>query len=104
LLTLPGLLQLTTPTMKLAELIILLRKAELEVGHDADVLLYCEPIAMEEGYDKAHAEGITDIRLVDDWPLPGESLLVQETEKSKKIVIFYDDHDKLSSSIPSIEE
>lgn len=85
--------------MKLDALITVLRQAHDIIGGDVDVLLCFEEVAMEEGYDEAHTEGITDIRLVDDWPLPGESLLAQETEKRKKIVVFYDNHYKLDSSI-----
>ena len=55
--------------------------------------------AMDEGFDEQHTEGISDIRLIDDWPLPGASLVNYEGEKRKKLVIFYDNHFKLDSSV-----
>ena len=54
---------------------------------------------MDEGYDEKCTEGISDIRLVDDWPLPGTSLVNYEGQKPQKLVIFYDNHYKLDSSI-----
>ena len=53
---------------------------------------------MDEGFDEQHTEGISDIRLIDDWPLPGNSLVNYEGEKPKKLVIFYDNHFKLDSA------
>lgn len=54
---------------------------------------------MEDGFDEQNTEGISDIRLIDDWPLPGSSLVNYEGEKRKKLVIFYDNHFKLDSSV-----
>lgn len=84
--------------MKLDELLGLLNKAAAQAGADAEVLLCFEQGAMDEGYDEASTEGISDIRLVDDWPLPGTSLSVYEGEKKQKVVIFYDNHFNLDSS------
>jgi hypothetical protein len=85
--------------MKLNSLIKLLNKALAESGPDTEVLLCFEEGAMEEGYDEKCTEGISDIRLVDDWPLPGKSLVTYEGQKPQKLVIFYDNHCKLDSSI-----
>ena len=85
--------------MKLFEVQQLLNKALAETGPDAEVLLCFEESAMEEGYDEKHTEGISDVRLVEDWPLPGKSLVAYEGEKPKKVVIFYDNHYKLDSSV-----
>jgi hypothetical protein len=85
--------------MKLSELIELLNKAVVESGPDTEILLCFEEGAMEEGYDEKHTEGISDIRLVDDWPLPGTSLINYEGQKPQKLVIFYENHYKLDSSI-----
>lgn len=84
--------------MKLSDLVQLLNKAQAQVGPDAPVLLCFEEGAMEDGYDEAHTEGISDIRLVEDWPLPGKSLVSYEGQKSSKVVIFYDNHHKLDSA------
>jgi hypothetical protein len=85
--------------MKLSELIELLNKAQAQIGPDAPVLLCYEEAVLEEGYDESCTEGISDIRLVEDWPLPGKSLSVYEGNKKQKVVIFYDNHYKLDSSI-----
>ena len=56
---------------------------------------------MEDGFSRASSEGISDIRLVDDWALPGNSLVTDEGPKPKKLVIFYDNHFNLDSSLDS---
>jgi hypothetical protein len=63
------------------------------------VLLCFEEGAMDEGYDEKCTEGISDVRLIDDWPLPGKSLVTYEGEKPQKLVLFYDNHSKLDSSL-----
>ena len=63
------------------------------------ILLCFEETAIDEGYEEASTEGISDVRIVEDWPLPGTSLTTYEGEKPKKLVIFYDNHYKLDSSI-----
>ncbi|MGV2333160.1 MAG UNVERIFIED_CONTAM: hypothetical protein LVR18_03185 [Planctomycetaceae bacterium] len=83
--------------MILKELLELLNKAVTQAGPDAEVLLCFEETALDEGYDEDATEGISDIRLVDDWPLPGKSLSFYEGEKAQKVVIFYDNHYKLDS-------
>ena len=85
--------------MKLFDLQQLLNKALAETGPNAEVLLCYEEGAMEEGYNEKNTEGISDIRLVDDWPLPGRSLSSYEGKVPQKVVIFYDNHYKLDSSI-----
>jgi hypothetical protein len=85
--------------MILSKLIDCLTKAQAEAGPDTPVLLCFEEGAMDEGYDEKCTEGISDIRLIDDWPLPGKSLVTYEGEKPQKLVLFYDNHSKLDSSI-----
>jgi hypothetical protein len=36
--------------------------------------------------------------LIDDWALPGKSLVTDEGPLPQKLVIFYDNHFKLDSS------
>ena len=84
--------------MKLSQLIELLNKAHAQAGPDAEVLLCYEEGAMSEGYEEKNTEGISDIRLVNDWPLPGKSLITYEGEIQQKVVIFYDNHYKLEPS------
>lgn len=84
--------------MILSELSQILNKAEAKYGPDLPILLCFEEMAMEEGYSEDSTEGISDVRIVNDWPLPGESLVTYEGERPKKLVIFYDNHCKLDSS------
>lgn len=84
--------------MQLKPLIELLNKALAEAGPDSEVLLCFEEAAIDEGYDENSTEGISDIRLVEDWPLPGRSLTTYEGEKRQKVIIFYDNHYKLDSA------
>ena len=70
-------------------------------AEDAEVLLHYERSAMEDGFSRASSEGISDIRLMDDWALPGNSLVTDEGPKPKKLVIFYDNHFNLDSSFDS---
>ena len=67
-------------------------------AQDAEVLLHYEKSAMEDGFSRASSEGISDIRLIDDWALPGKSLMTDEGPLPKKLVIFYDNHFNLDSS------
>ncbi len=85
--------------MTVSELREILAKAEAQHGPDMPILLCFEEAAIDEGYEEASTEGISDVRIVEDWPLPGTSLTTYEGEKPKKLVIFYDNHYKLDSSI-----
>ena len=85
--------------MTVSELREILAKAEAQHGPDMPILLCFEEAAINEGYEEASTEGISDVRIVEDWPLPGTSLTTYEGEKPKKLVIFYDNHYKLDSSI-----
>lgn len=85
--------------MNVSELREILAKAETQYGPDMPILLCFEETAIDEGYEESSTEGISDVRIVEDWPLPGTSLTTYEGEKPKKLVIFYDNHYKLDSSI-----
>lgn len=87
--------------MILSELLTLLNKAEAQYGSDLPILLTYEPGVIEEGFDWDHMEAIFDVRVIEDWPLPGNSLVTYEGEKPKKLIIFYDNASKLDSSIES---
>lgn len=86
-------------TMKISRLIDLLNKTQESCGPDADVLLCYEEGIYEDGYSEQNTEGISDIRLVNDWPLPGLSVITQECEIKQKVLILYDNHFKLDSSM-----
>jgi hypothetical protein len=85
--------------MKLSKLISTLQQAAFVASDDdLEVVLCYEPTALEEGFDWEHTEGIADVRVASEWPLPGESMIVPEGEKPSKVIIFYDNHFNLDSS------
>jgi Pyruvate/2-oxoacid:ferredoxin oxidoreductase gamma subunit len=85
--------------MKLSQLMQALSQASSIVqGEDPDVVLCFEPATMEEGFSWESTEGISDVRVAPQWPLPGKSLIVTEHEKPSKVIIFYDNHFNLDSS------
>lgn len=74
--------------MKISELRQLVFKIESKYGPDVPVYLMEENVAIMEGFNQREYHGITDVRIVEDWALPGESLMTQETEKPIHAVIF----------------
>ena len=85
--------------MKLSQLISALQLADIAAPNDdPDVVVCFEPTALEEGFDWEHTEGISDVRVAPQWPLPGESVIVPEGEKASKVIIFYDNHFALDSA------
>lgn len=62
---------------------------------DCDVRLYCERVIYDDCYDEHAHEVISDIRMVNDWPLPGESIITGNAEApGKYLVIFYDSNEE----------
>jgi hypothetical protein len=85
--------------MKLSELISALQQAYVSAkDEDPEVVVCFEPTALEEGFDWEHTEGISDVRVASEWPLPGKSLTVTEHEKPSKVILFYDNHFALDSA------
>jgi hypothetical protein len=84
--------------MKLSELISALQQVRTVPAADPEVVVCFEPTALEEGFDWEHTEGISDVRVAPQWPLPGESMMVHEGEKASKVIIFYDNHFALESA------
>jgi hypothetical protein len=85
--------------MKLSELISALQLADIAAPNDDPEVVVCfEPTALEEGFDWEHTEGISDVRMAPEWPLPGKSMIVHEGEKPSKVIIFYDSHFNLDSA------
>lgn len=66
--------------------------ADYLVDHeDCEVKLFCESVVYDDCFDGNTCETITDIRVANDWPLPGESIIVGDAEQpSKYLIIFYD--------------
>lgn len=66
----------------------------LAVNEDCDIKLFCESVVYDDVFDSVACETITDIRIVKDWPLPGESVIVGDAENpGSYLVIFYDSED-----------
>lgn len=87
--------------MKLSQLIDALQLAGTTAPNDDPEVVVCfEPTALEEGFDWEHTEGISDVRVAPQWPLPGKSLTVTEHEKPSKVILFYDNHFALDSAKP----
>lgn len=85
--------------MKLSQLIHALKQAEtVTINDDPEVVLCYEPTALEEGFNWENTEGISDVRVASEWPLPGKSLIVLESEVPSKVILFYDNHFALDSA------
>jgi hypothetical protein len=64
-------------------------------NEDCDLRLYCESAVYDDCYDEHAHEVITDIRMVNDWPLPGDSIITGNAETpGKYLVIFYDSNEE----------
>lgn len=83
--------------MKVSELALHLR-SYLQQNPDCDVKLFSESVVYGDVFDSSEYEDVTDIRSVNDWPLPGDSLVMTEATP-KHLVIFYD-QEKLRASSP----
>lgn len=87
--------------MKASELIHHLNSF-LTVSGDCEVRLYPESIAYHDCYDDSAHEVITDIRVVRDWPLPGESIIFGNAEEcGQYLVFFYDAHEDTAKRLKS---
>lgn len=89
-------------TMKISQLIEALQQAYIMDHEDMEVVLAFEETAMEEGFDWKHVEGITDVRVTRDWPLPGDSLVNNAEKITNKVIIFYDLIQNMDSSTPEL--
>jgi hypothetical protein len=67
----------------------------LRTNEDCEVKLYCEAVVYDDIFDENQCEIISDIRQVNDWPLPGQSIVIGDAEQpGKYLVIFYDASDE----------
>lgn len=81
--------------MKLSELIDALAKCDESSTENPEVLLCYEDLSPHhEGFSFCHTEEVSDVRIVEDWPLPGTSVITPENEKPVKVVIFYRNHEE----------
>lgn len=82
------------------ELLTILNEAKAcGIAGSTPVALCWEQGCYDEGYDEKVLETITDIRIVNEWPLPGDSLIVPSEDKPQRLVFFYDELSKQDSSI-----
>lgn len=79
--------------MKLSDLRQVLELACASCPQDSEVVLSFESDTLEGAFDLRALEDIKDIRIMDDWPLPGVSLMVPYETHKKLVVIFYGDRD-----------
>ena len=84
--------------MKISTLLKALEDARLHIGGDPEVALCFEGTAIEDGFNWDHTEGISDVRVCQNWALPGESMITHEADKPYKVVLFYDNHFNLDSA------
>jgi hypothetical protein len=89
-------------TMKISQLIEALQNAYIMDREDMEVVLCFEPTALEEGFDWKCVEGIADVRVTRDWPLPGDSLINHAETITNKVVIMYDLIQNLDSATPEL--
>jgi hypothetical protein len=88
--------------MKISELITALQAAYIIDHEDMEVVLCFEPTVMEAGFDWKCVEGIADVRVTRDWPLPGDSLINHAETITNKVVIMYDLIQNLDSAAPEL--
>lgn len=77
--------------MKVSELKCACQEFLLE-HPDTEVKLLWEEGVISENYDPNCLEDPTDVRVINDWPLPGESLIVKSEMPSKMFVIMYGEY------------
>ena len=65
---------------------------------DGEVKLLWEQGVLDENYDPNCLEQPTDIRTVNDWPLPGESLVNKAETPEKMFVIMYGEYIRIPKS------
>ena len=73
--------------MKVSELLSALDNY-LRINEDCEIVTYCESMIFDDGFHENFCEPITDLRIVNDWPLPGDSLITIEAPQ-KKLILFY---------------
>jgi hypothetical protein len=70
---------------------------EFLVEHpDTEVNVLWEEGVFSDNYDAKHLEETTDVRVINDWPLPGDSLITKNEDPRKMFVIMYGEYAPLS--------
>jgi len=81
--------------MKVSELKLACKDFLLEHA-DTEVKLLWEEGVISENYDPECLEDPTDVRVINDWPLPGDSLITKNESPSKMFVIMYGEYNPSS--------
>jgi hypothetical protein len=79
---------LQTMTLTLSGLRQIVFKAEAKYGPDVPVVIIDEESCIEEGFDNCLQLGISDVRIIPNWPLPGVSIMHNEGEQKVSFAIF----------------
>ena len=59
---------------------------------DNEVKILWEEGVISENYDPEFLEEPTDVRVINDWPLPGDSLINKAENPEKMFVIMYGEY------------
>ena len=59
---------------------------------DTEVKILWEEGVLTENYSPEFIEDPTDVRIISDWPLPGESLVNKAENPEKMFVIMYGEY------------
>ena len=59
---------------------------------DTEVKILWEEGVFSDNYDPQYLEDPTDVRIINDWPLPGESLVNKAENPEKMFVIMYGEY------------
>lgn len=59
---------------------------------DTEVKILWEEGVISDSYDPQYLEDPTDVRIISDWPLPGESLVNKAENPEKMFVIMYGEY------------
>jgi hypothetical protein len=61
----------------------------LKFNEDCEIKLFSEDTVFQDVFDEKQCEEITDIRAVNDWPLPGESIILGNAEQPGRYLVFF---------------
>lgn len=87
--------------MKVSELKTACEEFLLVYG-DTEVKILWEEGVISEKYDPEFLEEPTDVRVINDWPLPGDSLITKNENPSKMFVIMYGEYDPLGPAFKTL--
>ncbi len=62
---------------------------------DTEVKLLWEEGVLSDNYNPDCLEEPTDVRVISDWPLPGDSLITKNENPGKMFVIMYGEYQPL---------